>query len=182
MPVPDGSVVDLFVKLSRTVTVEEVDRLVRAAAQSMIRYAKSTGAAIILVGHVTKEGALAGPLRNELANQRIGTASTKTRSEVRGSGTKPWRQKGTGRARAGSRQSPVWVGGGVVFGPRPRDYGYRLPRKIKRLAIRSILSQKQQESRLKVVEDFSVESGKTRELVKVLLVRVWVQWALFFFG
>jgi large subunit ribosomal protein L4 len=113
-------------------------------------------------------GSIYHAIRNELANQRVGTASTKTRSEVAGSGTKPWRQKGTGRARAGTRQSPVWVGGGVVFGPKPRDYSYRLPRKIKRLAMRSILSQKAQEDRLRVVEDFSIDSGKTRDLVKVL--------------
>jgi large subunit ribosomal protein L4 len=113
-------------------------------------------------------GSIYHAIRNELANHRLGTASTKTRSEVTGSGTKPWRQKGTGRARAGSRQSPLWVGGGVVFGPKPRDYSYRLPRKIKRLAMRSILSQKQQESRLKVVEDFSIDSGKTKDLVRVL--------------
>ena len=71
-------------------------------------------------------------IKNELANARIGTASTKTRSEVRGSTAKPWRQKGTGRARAGRRRSPLWVGGGVVFGPKPRDYSYKLPRKVKR--------------------------------------------------
>jgi len=113
-------------------------------------------------------GSIFHAIRNELANHRVGTASTKTRSEVRGSGAKPWRQKGTGRARAGTRQSPLWVGGGVVFGPKPRDYSYRLPRKLKRLAMKSILSQKQQERRLKVLEDFTIESGKTKELVKIL--------------
>ena len=113
-------------------------------------------------------GSIYHAIRNELANRRVGTASTKTRSEVRGSGTKPWRQKGTGRARAGTRQSPVWVGGGVAFGPRPRDYSYKLPKKLKRLAFKSIFSQKTQEQRLMVVEDFTVESGKTRELVKIL--------------
>ena len=113
-------------------------------------------------------GSIYHAIRNELANLRVGTASTKTRSEVRGSGAKPWRQKGTGRARAGTRQSPVWVGGGVVFGPKPRDYSYKVPKKLKRLAFKSILSQKIQEDRLMVVEDFTVESGKTRELVKIL--------------
>jgi large subunit ribosomal protein L4 len=113
-------------------------------------------------------GSIYHAIRNELANLRVGTASTKTRSEVRGSGTKPWRQKGTGRARAGTRQSPVWVGGGVVFGPKPRDYSYKIPKKLKRLAFKSIFSQKTQEERLMVVEDFTVESGKTRELVKIL--------------
>jgi large subunit ribosomal protein L4 len=113
-------------------------------------------------------GSIYHAIRNESANARVGTASTKSRHEVRGSGRKPWRQKGTGRARAGSRKSPLWVGGGVVFGPKPRDYSYRLPRKVKRLAMRSILSQKNQEQRLKVVEDFTVESGKTRDLAGIL--------------
>lgn len=113
-------------------------------------------------------GSIYHAIRNELANLRVGTASTKTRNEVRGSGTKPWRQKGTGRARAGTRQSPLWVGGGVVFGPKPRDYSYKVPKKLKRLAFKSVLSRKVQEDRLMVVEDFTVESGKTRELVKIL--------------
>jgi large subunit ribosomal protein L4 len=113
-------------------------------------------------------GSIYHAIRNELANLRVGTASTKTRNEVRGSGAKPWRQKGTGRARAGTRQSPLWVGGGVVFGPKPRDYSYKIPKKLKRLAYKSILSQKIQEDRVMVVEDFTVESGKTRELVKIL--------------
>jgi len=113
-------------------------------------------------------GSIYHAIRNELANLRVGTASTKSRSEVRGSGTKPWRQKGTGRARAGTRQSPVWVGGGVAFGPKPRDYSYKIPKKLKRLAFKSIFSQKTREERLMVVEDFTVESGKTRELVKIL--------------
>jgi large subunit ribosomal protein L4 len=113
-------------------------------------------------------GSIYHAIRNELANLRVGTASTKTRSEVRGSGAKPWRQKGTGRARAGTRQSPIWVGGGVAFGPKPRDYSYKIPKKLKRLAFKSIFSQKTQEERLMVVEDFTVESGKTRELVKIL--------------
>jgi large subunit ribosomal protein L4 len=113
-------------------------------------------------------GSIYHAIRNELANLRVGTASTKSRSEVRGSGAKPWRQKGTGRARAGTRQSPVWVGGGVAFGPKPRDYSYKIPKKLKRLAFKSIFSQKTREERLLVVEDFTVESGKTRELVKIL--------------
>jgi|GEM_PF-3484 len=113
-------------------------------------------------------GSIYHAIRNELANLRVGTASTKSRSEVRGSGAKPWRQKGTGRARAGTRQSPVWVGGGVAFGPKPRDYSYKIPKKLKRLAFKSIFSQKTREERLLVVEDFTVESGKTRELVRIL--------------
>lgn len=114
------------------------------------------------------EGCIYHAIRNELANARVGTAKTRTRGEVRGTSRKPWRQKGTGRARAGRRRSPVWVGGGTVFGPRPRDYSYSVPRKLKRLAMKSILSLKAKEDRMKVVEDFDVETGKTRDLVAIL--------------
>ena len=113
-------------------------------------------------------GGIYHAIRNELANQRQGTASVKTRAEVRGSSRKPYRQKGTGRARAGHRRSPIWVGGGRVFGPSPRDFGYRLPRKMKRLALKSILSLKSKQEELRVIEDFSVESGKTKDLVSIL--------------
>ena len=102
-------------------------------------------------------------LKAELANARQGTSSTKGRSEVKGSGAKPWRQKGTGRARAGSKRSPIWSGGGVVFGPKPRDYGVRLMRKVRKLSIKSVLSMKAKDNVLKVMEDFSVESGKTKD-------------------
>ena len=107
-------------------------------------------------------------ITNELANARVGTASTKTRGEVRGSTAKPWPQKGMGRARAGRRRSPIWVGGGITFGPRPRDYSYKVPKKLKRLAYKSILSLKIQTEQLKVVEDFTVESGKTHDLAGIL--------------
>ena len=107
-------------------------------------------------------------ITNELANARIGTSSTKTRGEVRGSTAKPWPQKGMGRARAGRRRSPIWVGGGITFGPRPRDYSYKVPKKLKRLAYKSILSLKTQAEQLKVVEDFTIESGKTRDLAGIL--------------
>jgi large subunit ribosomal protein L4 len=119
-------------------------------------------------GREVSEGAIYHAIRNELVNMRVGTASTKTRGFVKFSGRKPWRQKGTGRARAGSRRSPVWVGGGTVFGPQPRDYSYRLPRKMKRAAIHSILSQKAANDDLLVVEDFGVESGKTRDMVALI--------------
>ncbi len=107
-------------------------------------------------------------INNELANLRLGTASTKDRSEVHGSNAKPFKQKGTGRARRGDKKSPISVGGGVVFGPRPRDFSYSMPKKAKRLAMKTILSLKVQDDRLKIVEDFSVESGKTKELAKIL--------------
>jgi large subunit ribosomal protein L4 len=108
-------------------------------------------------------------VKNHLANKRVGTASTKTRSEVRGGGAKPYRQKGTGRARHGTRRSPIWRNGGITFGPKPRDYSYKLPKKFKRLAIRSILTHKRKQQKLKIVEDFSIESGKTKDMVKILI-------------
>jgi large subunit ribosomal protein L4 len=115
------------------------------------------------------EGSIWHAIRNELANSRQGTAKAKNRREVKGSTAKPWRQKGTGRARAGRRKSPLWRGGGVVFGPQPRDYSYTLPKKIKRLAMKSILSLKAaDDNSFKVVEDFTIESGKTKELVSIL--------------
>ena len=114
------------------------------------------------------EGSIYHAIRNELANRRVGTASTKTRAEVHGSNKKPWKQKGTGRARAGDRKSPVWVGGGKIFGPKPRDYSYKLPRKVKRLAVASILSLKNQGDCLRVVEDFTVQSGRTKELLEAV--------------
>ncbi|MFP4377630.1 MAG: 50S ribosomal protein L4 [Spirochaetales bacterium] len=114
------------------------------------------------------EGAIYHAVRNELANNRVGCASTKTRSEVAGSHRKPWRQKGTGRARSGTYQSPVRVGGGVAFGPRPRDYSYKLPRKMKRAAMTSLLSMKNQSDGLLVVEDFTIDSGKTKDLNQIL--------------
>lgn len=114
------------------------------------------------------QGAIYEAIKNEQANARVGTASTKTRSEVRGSHRKPYRQKGIGRARAGRRRSPIWVGGGITFGPRPRSYRYRMPRKAKRLAIKSILTLKNRDERLKIVEDFDVESGRTKDLVQLM--------------
>lgn len=107
-------------------------------------------------------------VNNELANRRLGTASTKDRSEVHGSNTKPYKQKGTGRARRGDKKSPLMVGGGIVFGPKPRDFSYAMPKKAKRLALKSILSLKAQSDILKIVEDFTIESGKTKDLVKIL--------------
>jgi len=106
-------------------------------------------------------------LNAENANKRQGTACTKGRSEKRGGGAKPWRQKGTGRARAGTRRSPIWVGGGITFGPKPRSYTINLPKKVKRLSIRSILSLKQKDNQLKVMEDFTVESVKTKDFYKI---------------
>jgi len=103
-------------------------------------------------------------------NQRQGTASTKNRSQVRGRGRKPWRQKGTGRARAGTYSSPLFVGGGVVFGPSPHSYRERTQKKVRRLALKSALSIKSRENGLKVVEDFALEEPKTRRIAEMLQV------------
>jgi len=107
-------------------------------------------------------------INNELANKRQGNACTKGRAEVHGSNAKPYAQKGTGRARRGDKKSPVLVGGGVIFGPKPKDFSYAIPKKAKRLALKTILSLKAQSDTLKIVEDFSVESGKTKDLAKLL--------------
>ena len=107
-------------------------------------------------------------ITNELANRRVGTACTKTRAEVHGSNNKPYKQKGTGNARRGDKKSPITVGGGTIFGPKPRDFSYSIPKKEKRLAMKSILSAHAQGDRLTVVEDFTVESGKTKDLVTIL--------------
>lgn len=105
---------------------------------------------------------------NELANKRVGTACTKDRSEVHGSNAKPYKQKGTGRARRGDKKSPLLRGGGVIFGPKPRDFSYSLPKKVKRLAMKSILSMKAQDDSLTLIEDFTVESGKTKDFAAIL--------------
>lgn len=107
-------------------------------------------------------------ITNELANKRVGTACTKTRAEVHGSNAKPYKQKGTGNARRGDKKSPITVGGGTIFGPKPRDFSYAIPKKEKRLAMKTILSLQAQADRLTVVEDFTVESGKTKDFIKIL--------------
>lgn len=107
-------------------------------------------------------------ITNELANKRVGTACTKTRAEVHGSNAKPYKQKGTGNARRGDKKSPITVGGGTIFGPKPRDFSYAIPKKEKRLAMKTILSLQAQADRMTVVEDFTVESGKTKDFIKIL--------------
>ena len=107
-------------------------------------------------------------VRAYLANQRQGTAKRKSRSEVRGGGAKPWRQKGTGRARAGTNTSPIWVGGGRAFPPQMRDYRIDLPKKIKRMALVSALSSKALENRIKVLDNVSMDVPKTKTVVDLL--------------
>src|SRR5512136_2409203 len=103
-----------------------------------------------------------------LDSQKKGSAATKNRALVRGGGAKPWRQKGTGRARAGTRRSPLWRGGGTIFGPMPRDYSYSLPKKVKRAALRAALSLKHQEGKLILLNDFPLAGFKTRQVLEVL--------------
>lgn len=105
---------------------------------------------------------------NYLANQRQGTQSTKTRTEVRGGGIKPWRQKGTGRARQGSIRAPQWVGGGVALGPKPRDYRYTLNKKVRRLALKSALSSKAAENEIIVLDSLNLEEIKTKQVADML--------------
>lgn len=113
------------------------------------------------------DGVVHAALIRQLANARSGSANTKTRAEVRGGGAKPWRQKGTGRARAGSRRSPLWEGGGIIFGPKPRDYSQSMPRKVRLLALRSVLASKR--NNIVVVQDFKeLKEAKTKAAVKVL--------------
>ena len=104
----------------------------------------------------------------QLAKRRAGTAKTKGRSEVRGGGKKPWKQKGTGRARAGTSRSPIWRGGGTIHGPQPRDYEMRVPKKVKRLALKMALSQKVLDDEFRVIDQFKLDSIKTKGFVEIL--------------
>jgi len=107
-------------------------------------------------------------VKNQLANKRQGTQSAKTRAEVRGGGRKPWKQKGTGRARAGSLNSPIFTGGGVAFAPKPRDYSYKVPKKVRRLALKSALTSKVQNNEIIVIDEINFESPKTKDMVNFL--------------
>lgn len=115
-----------------------------------------------------KEYLLHDVVRMQLAGRRSGTACTKTRVEVSGGGSKPWRQKGTGRARAGSRRSPLWRGGGVIFGPKPRDYSFKLNRKVKKQALAMAMSARFQEGNLVVLDDFTMDAIKTKDFVSIM--------------
>ena len=119
-------------------------------------------------GVVVSTGSIYHAVRNEAANRRVGTACTKTRAEVNYSNTKPYKQKGTGNARRGDKKSPITVGGGTIFGPKPRDYSYSLPKKVKRLAMKSLLTLAVEEERLVVVEDFTSENGKTKDMAAIM--------------
>ncbi len=115
-----------------------------------------------------KEHLIYEAVKNYRANQRQGTACTKTRGKVSGGGRKPWRQKGTGRARVGSIRSPLWRSGGITFGPQPRDYSYRMPRKARRNALKSVLSDKMRNDRIVVIDEITLNSNKTKDALAVL--------------
>jgi large subunit ribosomal protein L4 len=121
-----------------------------------------------IFGITPNEAVLHQAVVMQQASMRRGTHATKNRAAVSGGGKKPWRQKGTGHARHGSIRSPLWVGGGVVFGPQPRSYAIKLPKKVRRLAIKSALSAKVRDSELIVLDDLKLEQPKTKEMVKVL--------------
>jgi large subunit ribosomal protein L4 len=121
-----------------------------------------------IFGIEPNENAVHDAIKNYLANQRQGTQSAKTRSEVKGGGRKPFRQKGTGRHRQGSTTDPTQVGGGIVFAPKPRDYRYAIPKKVKRLALKSVLSAKVADNELIVLDELKFDEPKTKEMVKVL--------------
>ncbi len=121
-----------------------------------------------IFGIEPNEFAIQAVIKNQLANRRQGTQSTKTRSEVSGGGKRPWRQKGTGRARHGSTRSAQYVGGGIIFGPKPRDYSYTVPKKVRRLAMKSALSTKLASQRIIVLDALSFDEMKTSKMVKVL--------------
>ena len=121
-----------------------------------------------LFGLEVKKHILHDVVKMQLANRRAGTACTKTRVEVSGGGKKPYRQKGTGRARQGTNRSPLMRGGGVVFGPKPRDYSYRLPRKVRKLGLRMALSARFSENNMLVLDGFDLSAIKTKEFVEVM--------------
>jgi large subunit ribosomal protein L4 len=121
-----------------------------------------------LVAGPVREPLLHALVQSQLAQRRAGTHATKTRAFVSGGGKKPWRQKGTGRARAGSSRSPLWAGGAVVFGPQPRDYGYHLPKSARRAGLRAALAARHAESRLTVVDALTLPEPRTKRMVELL--------------
>jgi large subunit ribosomal protein L4 len=119
-------------------------------------------------GVIAKQGVVHGAVINFLANQRQGTHATKTKGLVSGGGKKPWKQKSTGRARSGSSRSPLWRGGGIIFGPQPRDYSYDLPKKAKKLALKAVLSGKLADGEVSVIDNLVFEKPRTKDMVSLL--------------
>ena len=121
-----------------------------------------------IFGEPLRRGLLADVVRMQTAGRRAGTSATKERGDVRGGGKKPWKQKGTGRARAGSTRSPIWPGGAIIFGPHPRDYSYDMPKRARRTALRSMLAQKLREERLTILDRIELPETKTKHFVAML--------------
>lgn len=122
----------------------------------------------VVFGAEVNDAVLYDVVRMQMASKRLGTASVKKRQEISGGGKKPWRQKGTGRARAGTTRSPLWRGGGIVFGPSPRSYAYKVPKKVKKLALMSALSMKVKEGRLLILKDFPMGEIKTKKFKEII--------------
>ncbi len=121
-----------------------------------------------IFGAEISEAAIYDVVKMQLASRRSGTSATKGRNDVSGGGKKPWRQKGTGRARSGTSRSPIWRGGGIVFGPQPRDYSYSVPKKVRKKALISALSMKVKEEKMTILQNFPMESISTRAFQKVV--------------
>jgi large subunit ribosomal protein L4 len=121
-----------------------------------------------IFGAEAKDGVIHASVINYLANQRQGTHATKTRGLINGGGKKPWRQKHTGRARSGSIRSPLWRGGGTVFGPQPRDYSYNIPRKVKRLALVAAFRQKLSNGEVIIIDDLPIEKPRTKDMISIM--------------
>jgi large subunit ribosomal protein L4 len=119
-------------------------------------------------GAEINEAVLYDVVKMQMASRRKGTAATKVRRDVSGGGKKPWRQKGTGRARAGTTRSPIWRGGGIVFGPHPKDYSFHIPKRVRKLALKSALSMKYRDSKLIILRDFPLEEIKTKRFKEVV--------------
>jgi large subunit ribosomal protein L4 len=143
------------------------DKTIAVLSQAKETVGEMTLPADVFGGPVRKH-LLYESVKSQQANRRAGTAATKTRGAVSGGGKKPWRQKGTGRARAGSSRSPIWVGGATVFGPKPRDYGYRLPGSARRSALRAALALKVKQGELVVLDRIEVEPVKTKVVAKMM--------------
>jgi large subunit ribosomal protein L4 len=121
-----------------------------------------------IFGIKAKDGVVHDAIVNFLANQRQGTHATKTKGLVSGGGKKPYKQKGTGRARAGSSRSPLWRGGGIIFGPQPRDYSYDLPKKAKKLALNAVLSGKLSDGEITIIDELSIDKPRTKDILTIL--------------
>jgi large subunit ribosomal protein L4 len=149
------------------VSAEQSSVSVPVVSQSRAAAGQIEVPAAVLAGPVN-EGLLHEMVKSQLASRRAGTHMTKTKGLVSGGGKKPWKQKGTGRARAGSSRSPIWAGGGTIFGPQPRNYAYQLPKSARKAALRSVLAARHGEGKLVVVDALSLSEPKTKQMVECL--------------